>query len=169
VEALVDVSETQQLEVNEKAAAASALASVLQCMQQSQPVVQSEELAETENEQHHQRHHHQQQQQPSARQIDPRVLRADRLKGAGGRDSSHRSTSNASARDSLHRVESELPSPSTAALTAEAAPGLRHISAEHVGSTSKWKEVTTYTRDAPFPPWGVFLVKFDVYFQSITL
>ncbi len=144
MEALVDVSETQQLEANEKAAAASALASVLQCMQQAQPVVQSEELAETENEQHHQRHPHQQQQQqqPSARQIDPRVLRADRLKGAGGRDSSHRSTGNASARDSLHRVESELPSPSTAAVTAEAAPGVRHISAEHVGSTSKWKEVT---------------------------
>jgi hypothetical protein len=145
VEALVDISETQQLEANEKAAAASALASVLQCMQQAQPVVQSEELAETENEQHPQRHpHHQQQQQqpPSARQIDPRVLRADRLKGAGGRDSSHRSTGNASARDSLHRVESELPSPSAAAVTAEAAPGVRHISAEHVGSTSKWKEVT---------------------------
>jgi len=146
VEALVDVSETQQLEANEKAAAASALASVLQCMQQAQPVVQSEELAETENEQHHQRHPHQQQQQqqpPSARQIDPRVLRADRLKGAGGRDSNHRSSG-----DSLRRVESELPSPSpAAAVTAEAAPGLRHISAEHVGSTSKWKEVATSPRD----------------------
>jgi len=142
VEALVDVSETQQLEANEKAAAASALASVLQCMQQAQPVVQSEELAETENEQHHQRHH-QPQQQPSARQIDPRVLRADRLKGAGGRDSNHRSSG-----DSLRRVESELPSPSpAAAVTAEAAPGLRHISAEHVGSTSKWKEVATSPRD----------------------
>jgi hypothetical protein len=65
------------------------------------------------------------------------VLRADRLKGAGGRDSNHRSSG-----DSLHRVESELPSSSAAAVTAEAAPGLRHISAEHVGSTSKWKEVT---------------------------
>ena len=88
MEALVDVSETQQLEANEKAAAASALASVLQCMQQAQPVVQSEELAETENVQHHQRHH-QPQQQPSARQIDPRVLRADRLKGAGAVSYTH--------------------------------------------------------------------------------
>jgi hypothetical protein len=144
VEALVDDSEVPQLEANEKAAAAAALACVLQHMQPTaaplhQPE-QDEAIGEHDHEHEHEREHEheqQKQQQSSARQVDPRVLRADRLKGTGGSALEHRSSMKPHSGDAT-----------ALGSTADGAPALRHISAEHVGSTSKWTQVMTATSSA---------------------
>ncbi len=131
MEALVDDSEAQQLETNEKAASAAALASVLQHMQHLQPneaVVKPQDQEDTGG--------RQQQQQSSARHIDPRVLRADRLKAAAA---GSRFTSSPS--DRAHRAAPELLSSTSAAAASEDVPASRHISVENVGSTSKWTQV----------------------------
>ena len=135
VEALVDDSEAPQLEANEKAAAAAALACVLQQMQHMQPTAAP--LRQPEQDAAISEHEQQKQQHSSARQVDPRVLRADRLKGGGGSVLEHRSSMKPHSGDAT-----------ALASTADAAPALRHISAEHVGSTSKWTQVTVVSAAA---------------------
>ena len=131
----------RRLGSNEKAAAAAGRAGVLHQMQNMQPTAaplhqpeQDEAISEHEREHEHEQ---QAQQQSSARQVDPRVLRADRLKGTGGSALEHRSSMKPHSGDA-------------AALgsTADGAPALRHISAEHVGSTSKWTQVMNATSSA---------------------
>ncbi len=138
VEALVDDSEVPQLEANEKAAAAAALACVLQHMQPTAAPLHQPEQDEAIGEHEHEHEHEQQkQQQRSARQVDPRVLRADRLNGTGGSALEHRSSMKPHSGDAT-----------ALGSTADGAPALRHISAEHVGSTSKWTQVMRATSSA---------------------
>ncbi len=114
----MDDSEAPRLEANEKSAAAAALACVLKHMQTAEPAVKQPDPEVMITEQQHQ--------QSSARQVDPRVLRSDRMKGASSSHSEHGGCSKSQADDA---AQSE-------------APASRHISAEHVGSTSKWTQVT---------------------------
>ena len=129
-------SEAQLLEANEKSASAAALASVLQNMQHLHPTAASmQEEQETGNQQQQQQ---QQQQQSNARQVDPRVLRADRLRTAGGGNEATRTKAGGSH---SHRSDSELMPSSSEAASTEKSSALRHISAENVGSTNKWTQV----------------------------
>jgi hypothetical protein len=127
LEALVDDGEAKQLEANEKKTVVSALASVLQHFQP---------LASVEHpEQEEQRKQH----QPVAREVDPRVLRADLVKTVGDRESRHRGKSSALVEDQASCGAAQMSS--SEAVAAEASNAERHISVEHVGSTSKWTQV----------------------------
>ncbi len=147
----MEESEAQLLEANEKSASAAALASVLQSMQHLHPTASStQEEQETGNQQQQQ-----QQQQSNTRQVDPRVLRADRVRTAGGGNEATRAKSGGSH---SHRSDSELMPPSSAAAAAESSSAPRYISAENVGSTNKWTQVFEgFACDLWPPSGGVYL------------